>query len=156
MDISEAAFRLASTFHGGSTNYSREENRLVYTMVMCKGTLRREFATLVKYPPQAVKGQSKEVTSRLGYKISSQNCGMVDMRDPGFLLQDDFDPEMPNVMSTWTKGVQASVSTWTQSSTLRPYSFSFHTALYRSGEITKHLTLLMLVWRLFSITTFVN
>ena len=64
MDIGEAAFMLASTFHGGSTNYLKEENRLVYAVFICKRTLRREFATLVEYPPpQVVKGQNKEVIS---------------------------------------------------------------------------------------------
>ena len=85
------------TFHGRSTNYSKGENRLLYAMFMCKGTLRQEFATLVEYPPEVVKGWSRAVTARLGYKISSPNCGMVDMRDPSFLLEDVFDPEAPNV-----------------------------------------------------------
>jgi ectoine hydroxylase-related dioxygenase (phytanoyl-CoA dioxygenase family) len=76
MDIGEAAFMLASTFHGRSTNNSREENRLVYAMFMCKGTLRQEFDTLVEYPPRAVKGWSKEVTARLKYKIGNPNCCM--------------------------------------------------------------------------------
>lgn len=88
---------LASTFHGGSTNNSTDQNRMLYAMFMCKGTLRTEFATLLEYPPEVVKPWSKEVQARLGYKISSPNCGMVDMRDPGFLLKDDFDPEAPNV-----------------------------------------------------------
>jgi ectoine hydroxylase-related dioxygenase (phytanoyl-CoA dioxygenase family) len=97
MDVGEAAFMLASTFHGGSTNHSKEGNMLAYALFMCKGTLRQEFATLVEYPPEIVKGWSKEVTARLGYKISSPHCGIVDMRDPGFLLDDDFDTEAPNV-----------------------------------------------------------
>jgi ectoine hydroxylase-related dioxygenase (phytanoyl-CoA dioxygenase family) len=97
MEVGEAAFMLASTFHGGSTNNSKDENRLLYAMFMCKGTLRTEFATLIEYPPEVVKGWSKELHARLGYKISSPNCGMVDMRDPSFLLIDDFDPEAPNV-----------------------------------------------------------
>lgn len=97
MEVGEAAFMLASTFHAGSTNSSTDENRLVYLMFMCKGTLRQEFATLIEYPPSVVKDWSREVCARLGYKISSPNCGMVDMRDPSFLLQDDFDEEAPNV-----------------------------------------------------------
>jgi hypothetical protein len=56
MDIGEAAFMLASTFHGRSTNHSWEGNKLVYAMFMCKGTLRQEFDTLVEYLPRAVKG----------------------------------------------------------------------------------------------------
>lgn len=35
--------------------------------------------------------------ARLGYKISSPNCGMVDMRSPEILLQDDFDEVPPKV-----------------------------------------------------------
>lgn len=98
MDVGAAVFILASTCHGGNINHSRSDNRLVYAMVVCKGTLRQKFATLIKYPPQVVKGWSKDVTARLGYKISSPNCGMVDMRDPGFLLlEESFDPEAPNV-----------------------------------------------------------
>lgn len=97
MDVGEAAFMLASTYHGGSTNNSADENRLLYAMFMCKGTLRQEFATHLEYPPDVAKAFSKEVQARLGYKISSPNCGMVDMRDPSFLLDDDFDPEAPNV-----------------------------------------------------------
>ncbi|KAE8454313.1 hypothetical protein EG329_005238 [Mollisiaceae sp. DMI_Dod_QoI] len=97
MDVGEAAFMLASTFHGGSTNNSKDQNRMLYAMFMCKGTLRTEFATLIEYPPEVVKPWSKEIQARLGYKISSPNCGMVDMKDPGFLLKDDYDPEAPNV-----------------------------------------------------------
>lgn len=97
MDVGEAAFMLASTYHGGSTNFSTDQNRLIYLMFMCKGTIRQEFATLVEYPPEVAKGFSKLCQQRLGYKISSPNCGMVDMRCPSFLLDESFDPEAPNV-----------------------------------------------------------
>jgi ectoine hydroxylase-related dioxygenase (phytanoyl-CoA dioxygenase family) len=97
MEVGEAAFMLASTFHRGSENKSKDQNRLVYAMFMCKGTLRQEFATLVEYPPDMVRGWSKELHARLGYKISSPNCGMVGMRDPSFLLDENFDPEALNV-----------------------------------------------------------
>lgn len=80
----------------GSRNNSKDQNRLVYAMFMCKGTLRQEFATLVEYPPEVAKHFSRELQARLGYKISSPNCGMVDMRDPSFLLDDDLDYDAPN------------------------------------------------------------
>jgi len=32
--------------------------------------------------------------SKLGYKISSPNCGMVDMMDPEVLLGDDYDGDV--------------------------------------------------------------
>jgi ectoine hydroxylase-related dioxygenase (phytanoyl-CoA dioxygenase family) len=97
MEVGEAAFMFASMFHGGSTNNSKDQNRMLYAMFMCKGTLRQEFATLVEYPPEVAKGFSKECQARLGYKISSPNCGMVDMMDPGVLLRDDYDGVPPNV-----------------------------------------------------------
>lgn len=97
MDVGEAAFMLASTYHGGSTNNSKEDNRMLYVLFMCKGTLRSEFATLVEYPPEVAKGFSKGCQARLGYKHSSPNCGMVDMRDPSHLLEDGFDPDGPNL-----------------------------------------------------------
>lgn len=97
MEVGEAAFIFASTYHGGSTNYSKDQNRLLYLMFMCKGTLRQEFATLIEYPPDVAKGFSKECQARLGYKISSPNCGMVDMREPELLLQDEVDEVPPNV-----------------------------------------------------------
>jgi ectoine hydroxylase-related dioxygenase (phytanoyl-CoA dioxygenase family) len=97
MDVGEACFMLASCYHGGSTNNSTNDNRLVYAMFMCKGTLRQEFASLLEYPPEVAKGFSKECQARLGYKISSPNCGTVDMRDPSFLLEDNRDPDAPHV-----------------------------------------------------------
>ncbi|KAL3427434.1 phytanoyl-CoA dioxygenase [Phlyctema vagabunda] len=97
MDVGEAAFMFASMYHGGSTNNSKDQNRLVYALFMCKGTLRQEFATLIEYPPEVAKNFSKELQARLGYKISSPNCGMIDMRDPSFLLEDNFDHDAPNV-----------------------------------------------------------
>lgn len=87
---------LASTYHGGSTNNSVDQNRMLYVLFMCKGTLRSEFATLVEYPPEVAKGFSKDCQARLQYKHSSPNCGMVDMRNPGHLLEDDFDPDGPS------------------------------------------------------------
>jgi len=97
MEVGEAAFMLASTYHGGSTNNSIDQNRMLYVLFMCKGTLRSEFATMVEYPPEVAKGFSKGCQDRLGYKHSSPNCGMVDMRDPGLLLRDDYDPDGPNL-----------------------------------------------------------
>jgi hypothetical protein len=49
------------------------------------------------YPLTVVKDWTRDVWARLGYKISSSNCGMVDMRDLSFVLQADFDDEAPNV-----------------------------------------------------------
>ncbi|RDW80654.1 hypothetical protein BP5796_05352 [Coleophoma crateriformis] len=93
MVVGEAAFMFASQYHAGSTNHSRDQNRMLYVLFMCKGTLRQEFATMVEYPPEVAKTFSKELQALLGYRISSPNCGMVDMRDPAFLLDDNYDPE---------------------------------------------------------------
>ncbi|KAI9733254.1 MAG: hypothetical protein M1834_003338 [Cirrosporium novae-zelandiae] len=89
----EAFFMLASTFHGGSTNHTASENRLLYVLFMCKGTLRSEFALHLEYPPEVARHFGKDVQARLGYKISSPNCGMVDMRDPGWLLEEKVEGE---------------------------------------------------------------
>jgi ectoine hydroxylase-related dioxygenase (phytanoyl-CoA dioxygenase family) len=95
LEAGEAFFMLASTFHAGSTNHTTDENRIMHAMFMCKGTCRTEEAILLEYPPEVAKHYSKEVQARLAYKISSPNCGMVDMRDPSFLLEDDFDFDAP-------------------------------------------------------------
>lgn len=50
---------------------------------------------MLEYPPEVAKHYSKALQARLAYKISSPNAGMVDMRDPGFLLEDDFDMDAP-------------------------------------------------------------
>lgn len=92
IDVGEAAFMLASTYHGGSANNTTDQNRLLYAMFMCKGTLRQDFATLLEYPPEAARGFSKEVQATLGYNINSPNRGMVDTRNSRFLLE-DFGPE---------------------------------------------------------------
>lgn len=95
LEVGEVFFMLASTFHAGSTNHSKDENRLVHAIFMCKGTLRTEAAILLEYPGAVVKHYSKALQARLAYKISSPNCGTVDMRDPSFLLEDDFDFDAP-------------------------------------------------------------
>jgi ectoine hydroxylase-related dioxygenase (phytanoyl-CoA dioxygenase family) len=106
MEVGEASFMLASTFHGGSTNYSKSENRLLFTIFVCKGMLRQELATLVEYPPEMVKGWNKEITARLEYKIRSPNCRMMDMRDPGFYSRMTLTMKHRMWMLIWTKGGQ--------------------------------------------------
>lgn len=60
MEVGKAAFMRASTYHGGSTNNSKDENRMLFAIFMYKGTLRQEFATLIEYPPEVAKGFSQE------------------------------------------------------------------------------------------------
>ncbi|KAF2177527.1 hypothetical protein K469DRAFT_602979 [Zopfia rhizophila CBS 207.26] len=87
LKVGEAFMMLGSLYHGGG-EYKREEgSRAMHIMFCCCGNLRQEEISFLSYPIEDVKGYSKVVQERLGWKQSEPNLGWVDLKSPEFLLQ---------------------------------------------------------------------
>jgi ectoine hydroxylase-related dioxygenase (phytanoyl-CoA dioxygenase family) len=98
MHMGEALIMLGSLYHGGGSYPSplhhdseikggSRESRTMYAMFSCNGVSRQEEVPWLSYTIDEVRGYSKVVQERLGWKQSEPNLGWVDLRSPEFLLE---------------------------------------------------------------------
>jgi ectoine hydroxylase-related dioxygenase (phytanoyl-CoA dioxygenase family) len=57
---------LASCFHGGSANKTKDEERLIYSCFMTRGWVRQEENQYLTYPTEQVKTWSVELQILMG------------------------------------------------------------------------------------------
>lgn len=83
----EAFIMLGSLYHGAGEFSLQQGSRMVHIMFCCSGNYRQEEISYLVYPIEDVKGYTKLVQERLGWKQSEPNLGWVDLRCPSrFLL----------------------------------------------------------------------
>lgn len=82
----EAFMMLGSLYHGAGEFSLQEGNRMVHIMFCCSGNMRQEEISYLSYPVEDVKGYSRLVQERLGWKQSEPNLGWVDLKSPEYLL----------------------------------------------------------------------
>ncbi|OCK75282.1 PhyH-domain-containing protein [Lepidopterella palustris CBS 459.81] len=86
----DAFLMLGSVYHGGG-HFARDEgSRTMHIMFCCCGNLRQEEVSYLSYPVEDVKGYSKIVQDRLGWRQSEPNLGWVDLKSPEFLLEGQY------------------------------------------------------------------
>lgn len=87
MDKGDAFIMLASAFHGGGTNSTKDQHRLVYATFAIRGFLRQEENQFLAVPREAALKYDHPTQAFMGYSLSDPACGYVDQIDPIFLLR---------------------------------------------------------------------
>lgn len=97
MSKGDAFIMLASSFHGGGTNSTEDEARLMFATFSVRGHLRQEENQFLAVPRDVAKGYDRELQAFMGYSMVDPSCGYVDQVDPIFLLRPELKgrPEDP-------------------------------------------------------------
>lgn len=86
MEKGDAFLMLASAFHGGGANTTKDEQRLVFGTFVTRGYLRQEENQFLAVPQDVARQYPRDVVEYLGYSISDPACGTVDQLDPIYAL----------------------------------------------------------------------
>jgi swainsonine biosynthesis dioxygenase SwnH1/2 len=87
MDPGSALIFLASCYHGGGHNSTRDEIRRVHGLFFIRGNLRTEENQFLAVPRSKVPEMSGKMLSLLGYKKPSTVLGVVENDDPAVNLK---------------------------------------------------------------------
>lgn len=98
MEKGDAFLMLASSFHGGSANHTEDEERLIFSSFMTRGTLRQEENQYLSVDREAMKKLSVPIQKVAGYSLSEPFLGWVASTDPRVIL----DPELKGNSDMWT------------------------------------------------------
>ncbi|KAL4904295.1 hypothetical protein BDW74DRAFT_178877 [Aspergillus multicolor] len=82
----DAFFMLTSLVHGGGNNTTKDVQRLVWCTFATRGFLRQEENQFLAVPQEAVKKYDRAAQKFTGYYVSDPACGVVDQRDPIYVL----------------------------------------------------------------------
>jgi len=86
LEPGDGLFILASVYHGGSANTTKDQERLVYSCFMTRGYLRQEENQYLSHSIEQVKRWPVELQQVAGYQLSEPFCGWVDSKDPRCVL----------------------------------------------------------------------
>lgn len=86
MDKGDAFLMLASCFHAGSANNTTDEERLIFSSFMTRGTLRQEENQYLSVSQDRMKKLSVSIQQVAGYSLSEPFLGWVDLTDPRVVL----------------------------------------------------------------------
>ncbi|KAK4889430.1 hypothetical protein LTR27_011774 [Elasticomyces elasticus] len=87
MDKGDAFLMLASAYHGGGTNVTADEQRLLFSTFSIRGFLRQEENQFLAVPLDTAKTYDRPLQEYMGYFMSDPSCGYVEQIDPIFLLR---------------------------------------------------------------------
>ena len=87
MEPGSALIFLASCYHGGGHNSTRDDVRRVHGLFFTRGTLRTEENQFLAVPRSKALMMSEKMLSLLGYKKPSTVLGVVDNDDPALNLR---------------------------------------------------------------------
>lgn len=87
MSPGSALIFLASCYHGGGHNSTKDEVRRVHGLFFCRGNLRTEENQFLAVPRSKVLTMSEKMLSLLGYRKPSTVLGVVDNEDPAVDLR---------------------------------------------------------------------
>lgn len=91
LDVGDCFFMLASCFHGGSANTTKDQHRIVIICFMTSGTHRQEENIFLGTPIEYFRSLSVEALKALGLTVSEPFCGFYELRDPLKFLKEDLD-----------------------------------------------------------------
>lgn len=87
MQKGDAFIMLASAYHGGGHNSTKDEYRLLFSTFSVKGFMRQEENQFLTVPLDVAKKYDQDIQVYMGYHISEPACGYVDQQDPIALLR---------------------------------------------------------------------
>lgn len=87
MDKGDAFIMLASAYHGGGTNSTKDEKRLVFATFSVRGFLRQEENQFLAVDREIAKKLDQPIQAFMGYSLSEPACGYVEEIDPIYLLR---------------------------------------------------------------------
>jgi ectoine hydroxylase-related dioxygenase (phytanoyl-CoA dioxygenase family) len=109
MDKGDAFIMLASAFHGGGTNATKDEKRMMFATFVTRGYLRQEenqyaqirslicalliYPRFLAVPPEKARQYPREVLEYMGYSLSDPACGTVEQMDPIYSILPDLKSE---------------------------------------------------------------
>ncbi|KAM0190681.1 hypothetical protein ACHAPI_009207 [Fusarium lateritium] len=91
MDRGDAFIMLASAYHGGGTNSTTDEQRLIFATFSIRGYLRQEENQFLAVPRDAAKELDQDIQAFMGYSMSDPACGYVEQMDPIYLLRPELE-----------------------------------------------------------------
>lgn len=98
MEKGDAFLMLASCFHGGSANTTADEERLIFSSFMTRGTLRQEENQYLAVEKEKMKILDVDIQQTAGYSLSEPFLGWVESTDPRMVL----DPQIKGSSDMWT------------------------------------------------------
>lgn len=89
MEKGDGFIMLASAFHGGGSNITEDERRLVFATFVVRGYLRQEENQFLAVPRDVARSYDREVQEYMGYRMSQPACGYVEQLEPIYHLCPD-------------------------------------------------------------------
>ncbi|EWZ47155.1 hypothetical protein FOCG_11092 [Fusarium oxysporum f. sp. radicis-lycopersici 26381] len=91
MDKGDAFIMLASAYHGGGTNSTKDQHRLVFATFAVRGFLRQEENQFLAVPIETAMKLDQDIQAFMGYSMSDPACGYVEQVDPIYLLRPELE-----------------------------------------------------------------
>ncbi|KAL3460945.1 phytanoyl-CoA dioxygenase [Aspergillus heterothallicus] len=86
LEKGDALIIFSSVFHGGGSNTTTDQHRVVYSTFVVRGYLRQEENQFLAIPQDVVKTFDRKTQEFIGYYISEPACGHVEQMDPIYVL----------------------------------------------------------------------
>lgn len=86
MEKGDAFIMLSSCYHGGGSNTTKDEYRLVFSTFAARGYLRQEENQSLAVPMDVVRQYGRDIQEFIGYSLSGPACGYVEELDPIYTL----------------------------------------------------------------------
>ncbi|TQN67719.1 Dioxygenase swnH1 [Colletotrichum shisoi] len=83
----DAFIMLASAYHAGGHNTTKDKKRLVFATFVTRGYLRQEENQFLPVPQEIAKQYDQPIQEFMGYTISKPACKYVNQLDPIFVLR---------------------------------------------------------------------
>ncbi|TDZ72000.1 Dioxygenase swnH1 [Colletotrichum trifolii] len=93
MDKGDAFIMLASAFHAGGHNTTKDEKRLMFATFSIRGYLRQEENQFLAVPHEKAKTYDERIQRFMGYELSEPACGWVEEMDPIFVLRPELNKD---------------------------------------------------------------
>lgn len=87
MEKGDAFIMLASAYHAGGHNTTKDQRRLMFATFSIRGYLRQEENQFLSVPQDVAKKLDQPIQEFMGYSMSDPACGYVDQMDPIFVLR---------------------------------------------------------------------
>lgn len=87
MEKGDAFIMLASGFHGGGNNVTKDDRRLVFATFSIRGYLRQEENQYLAVPHETARQYDRPIQDFMGYSMSDPAGGWVEQMDPIYALR---------------------------------------------------------------------